>query len=323
MNVFLGIDTSAYTTSVAIAGETGEVLADERMLLEVKPGNRGLRQSEAHFQHIRNLPVLMEKLRPILNKHRLLALGVSDRPRRLPDSYMPVFLAGLGVGRCLASVGDYPLYLLSHQEGHVEAASYELPLDGQDFLAVHFSGGTSEILLVKRDKSRYDIELLLATKDLNAGQLVDRVGGAMGLPFPSGPHMEKVAKDVATDLTLPSAVDALGFSFSGAETRAASMLDQGVPQETVAYLVFKCIANTLEKGLRSAVKSCGISSVVMAGGVMANGIIRLRLTERLKGSGIQLFWAPPRLSTDNAVGTAMMASRCYYYEHEMGVRLER
>ncbi len=322
MNAFLGIDTSAYTTSVAIVGETGEVLADERLLLEVKPGSRGLRQSEAHFQHIRNLPVLMEKLAPTIKKHRLLALGVSDRPRRLPDSYMPVFLAGLGVGRCLASVGNYPLYLLSHQEGHVEAASFELPLNGPDYIAVHFSGGTSEILLVKRDQGRYDIELILATKDLNAGQLVDRVGVAMGLPFPSGPYMERLAQNVVTDLSLPSAVDALGFSFSGAETRAVSMLDLGVPQETVAHLVFKCIANTLEKGLRAAVKRCGITSVVMAGGVMANGIIRQRLTERLKGAGIQLFWAPPRLSTDNAVGTALMTRRCYYYEHEMGVRLE-
>lgn len=321
MNVFLGVDTSAYTTSVAVVGGTGEVLADERILLQVEPGQRGLRQSEAHFAHTRNLPVLMEKLAPTLKQHRLLALGVSDRPRRLSDSYMPVFLAGLSVCRCLASVGDHPLYLLSHQEGHVKAAAHGLPLEGRDFIAVHFSGGTSEILLVKRDMSRYDIQLILATTDLNAGQLVDRVGVVMGLPFPTGSSMEKLARNEITDLTLPSAVDARGFSFSGAETRAVAMLDQGVPQEVVAFLVFKCIANTLEKGIRAATRQAGITNVVMAGGVMANGIIRNRLTERLRGSGIQLFWAPPNLSTDNAVGTAIMACNCYY--HEMGVHLER
>lgn len=323
MNVFLGVDTSAYTTSAAIVGDNGEVLADERMLLQVESGKRGLRQSEAHFQHTRNLPVLMEKLAPVLKEHQLLALGVSDRPRRRPDSYMPVFLAGLGVSRCLASVGNHPLYLLSHQEGHVEAAAHELPLDGLDFIAVHFSGGTSEILLVKPDQSRYEIELILATKDLNAGQLVDRVGVAMGLPFPSGSHMEKLAEIADADLAIPSAVDGSGFSFSGAETRAVAMLNQGVPQETVAYLVFKCIANTLEKGLRMAAKQNGITSVVMAGGVMANGIIRRRLTERLRGSGVKLFWAPPDLSTDNAVGIALMTGKCYLFEHEMGGRLER
>lgn len=321
--MFLGIDTSAYTTSVAVVGETGEVLADERMLLQVEPGKRGLRQSEAHFQHTRNLPVLMEKLAPVLKEHQLLALGVSDRPRRHPDSYMPVFLAGLGVSRCLAVAGNYPLYLLSHQEGHVEAAAHKLPLDGQDFIAVHFSGGTSEILLAKHDKSRYEIELILATKDLNAGQLVDRVGVAMGLPFPSGSYLEKLAKNVTTDLTIPSSVDTQGFSFSGAETRAVSMLAKGVPQPAVAYLVFKCIANTLEKALRIAAERNRINSVVMAGGVMANGIIRNRLTERFNGSGIQLYWAAPRLSTDNAVGTALLTGKCYYYEHEMGVCLER
>ncbi|MGE5544576.1 MAG: peptidase M22 [Bacillota bacterium] len=323
MNAFLGIDTSAYTTSVAIVGEKGEVLADERMLLQVASGKRGLRQSEAHFQHMRNLPVLMEKLAPVLKKHRLLALGVSDQPRRHPDSYMPVFLAGLGVCRCLASVGGYPLYFFSHQEGHVEAAAHGFPLEGQDFIAVHFSGGTSEILLVKRDVSRYRIDLILATKDLNAGQLVDRVGVAMGLPFPSGSHMEQIAKDTATDHTLPSSVDKQGFSFSGAETRAVAMLAQGVPQETVSYLVFKCIANTLEKGLRMAAEHSGITRVVMAGGVMANGIIRNRLAERFRGSKIKLYWAPPDLSTDNAVGIAFLARKFYYYEHEMGVYLER
>lgn len=323
MNAFLGVDTSAYTTSVAVVGETGEVLADERILLKVGPGKRGLRQSEAHFEHTRNLPVLMENLVSVLKKHRLLALGASDRPRRLPDSYMPVFLAGLGLCRCLASVGNYPLYLFSHQEGHIEAAVHNLPLDEPEFIAVHFSGGTSEILLVKRDHGRYEIDIILAAKDLHAGQLVDRVGVALGLPFPSGPYMEKMAEPLSTGLAIPSAVDEQGFSFSGAETRAVKMLEQGVPPENVAYLVFKCIANTLEKGIRMAVRRHGLDKVVMAGGVMANRFIRERLQERLRGSGIKLFWAPPNLSTDNAVGSALLTRKCYYYDQEMGVSLEQ
>lgn len=321
MNVFLGVDTSAYTTSVALVGETGEVLADERILLKVEPGERGLRQSEAHFEHTRNLPVLMENLAPVLKEHRLLAMGASDRPRRLPDSYMPVFLAGLGVCRCLAGIGNHPLYLFSHQEGHVEAVVHNLPLEGREFIAVHFSGGTSEILLVRSERGRYDIDIILATKDLHAGQLVDRVGVAMGLPFPSGPHMEKMAEPASNSLAIPSSVDEQGFSFSGAETRAAKLLAQGVPAENVAYLVFKCIASTLEKGIRTAVKKHGLYEVVMAGGVMANRFIRERLQERLKGSGIKLFWAPPNLSTDNAVGTALLTRKCYYYDQEMGVSL--
>jgi len=323
LNAFLGVDTSAYTTSVAVIGETGEVLADERIPLKVETGKRGLRQSEAHFEHTRNLPILMENLVPVLKEHRLLAIGASDRPRRLPESYMPVFLAGSGVCRCLASIGNYPLYFFSHQEGHVEAAAHNLSLDDQEFIAVHFSGGTSEILRVKRDQGRYDIDIILATKDLHAGQLVDRVGVAMGVPFPSGPHMEKMAKPASAGLTIPSAVDEQGFSFSGAETRAVAMLARGVPPENVAYLVFKCIANTLEKGIRTAVRKHGLCKVVMAGGVMANIHIRRRLQERLKGSGIKLLWAEPYLSTDNAVGTALLTRKCYYYDQEMGVSFEQ
>lgn len=321
MNVFLGVDTSAYTTSVALVSENGEVLADERILLQVESGQRGLRQSEAHFAHTRNLPVLMEKLAPMFREHNLLAIGVSDRPRRLPDSYMPVFLAGLGICRCLVGVGGYSLYLFSHQEGHIQAAACGLPLEGQNFLAVHFSGGTSEILQVKHDNSRFNIQLIQATTDINAGQLIDRVGVAVGLPFPAGPFMEELAADGMTDLFIPSVVDVRGFSFSGAETRAITMLEQGVPQETVAFLVFQCIANTLEKGLRAAARQTGIKNIVLAGGVMANSFIRRRLTSRLDGSGIELFWASPHLSTDNAVGIALMALDSYY--EELRCHLER
>jgi len=321
LNVFLGIDTSAYTTSVALVSEDTGLLADERIMLRVDLGQRGLRQSDAHFEHSRNLPSLLERISPFLKEHHLSAIGVSDRPRRIEDSYMPVFLAGLNTARSLAAVGGYPLYLLSHQEGHIEAALKGLPLMVPEFLAVHFSGGTSEVLLVKRDRARYDIKLLLATKDINAGQLVDRVGVAMGLPFPAGRHMERMARGYRGDLSIPSAVDAGGFSFSGAETRASSMLAAGVSPETVSFLVFQCIANTLEKSLRAACRDTGVYEVVMAGGVMANALIRTRLTERLTGSGIELYWAEPGLSTDNAVGTAIMARNSYY--NERGVIFER
>jgi len=317
LNIFIGIDTSAYTTSIAIADENSRIVADERMMLEVEPGLRGLRQSDAHFAHIRNLPVLMDKVAALLRDNRILAIGVSDRPRRISDSYMPVFTAGLNVARCLANICPCPLYLFSHQEGHIEAAVYDIPLEDSEFLAVHFSGGTSEILFVSRDQSRFSIDILLATTDLNAGQLVDRVGVAMGLPFPAGPALEKIAGDQDNDLTLPSALDERGFSFSGAETKILAMLEQGVAPETLAYLVFRMIANTLEKGIRKAVGQTGINRVVMSGGVMANEIIRNRLTTRLTGAGIELFWAPLHLSTDNAVGTAMLTRNTYYLENEV------
>lgn len=315
MNLFLGIDTSAYTTSVGLVNEACEILADERIVLKVEDGERGLRQSEAHFAHVRNLPFLFDRIAPWIANGKLAAIGVSDRPRRVADSYMPVFTAGFGVASCAASALGIPVRTFSHQEGHVMAAVGGSPIEREDFIAVHFSGGTSEILVVNSEDIRYDIEIILGTGDLNAGQLVDRVGVAMGLPFPSGPYLEKLARETDGDWNIPSVVTEHGISFSGAETRALDLLDKGVPRETVAFLVLRCIANTLEKSIRLAAEKSGLTTVVMAGGVMANTQIRQRLNRRLDGSGLELFWSPVRLSSDNAVGTAMLALRQYQAEN--------
>jgi N6-L-threonylcarbamoyladenine synthase len=318
VNLFLGIDTSAYTTSVALVDEDAAIVADERIQLKVDNGKRGLRQSEAHFSHVRNLPVLMERMAHQTATHPISAVGVSDRPRRREDSYMPVFLAGLGVARCIGSVNNIPVKLFSHQEGHVEAALNGLPPMEPEFIAVHFSGGTSEILVVKRSDSGYDIDTLLATTDLNAGQLVDRVGVVMGLPFPAGPRLEKMACATGSG-SIPSVVGPHGFSFSGAETRALRMLEEGVPPESVAYLVLMCIANTLEKSLRWAAEKTGLTDIVLAGGVMANQVIKQRLEHRFKGSGYDLHWSQVALSSDNAVGIALLARNCYQNEKRLGI----
>lgn len=98
MDVFLGIDTSCYTTSICLVDGDYKVIADERRILEVPQGGRGLSQSNMVYQHTRNLPMLFEKLAPILHENPTIrAIGVTDKPRRRDDSYMPAFLAGLGL----------------------------------------------------------------------------------------------------------------------------------------------------------------------------------------------------------------------------------
>ncbi len=313
MKGFLGIDTSAYTTSVALVNQHGELIADKREVLKVELGQRGLRQSEAVFAHIRNLPFLFEDLRIFWNTYPLTAVAVSDRPRNLPQSYMPVFLAGTAVARTLASVAGVPLYTFSHQEGHIMAgergSGADLP---EKYIAVHFSGGTSEVLLVQAGRdSYYDISILAATTDLHAGQLVDRVGVKMGLPFPCGRHMEELAQAGSLQdckLRLASAVKSDSFSFSGAEAQAFRWLEKGAPLAEVSMAVFLCIANTLEKVLREKSRDLGVKDVLMVGGVMANSIIRKRLLDRLSHPSVslRLHFAPPGLSSDNAVGTAWL-----------------
>lgn len=314
MKSVLGIDTSAYTTSLAMVDEKGELVADLRKVLKVEEGKRGLRQSEALFSHVRNLPFLFAELEKYFSKYTVGAVAVSTCPRNVTGSYMPVFLAGESMGRSLSSVVGVPLYTFSHQEGHIMAGQYgndsTLP---ERYLAVHFSGGTSEVLLVQPGTVHYyDIAVLAATTDLHAGQLVDRVGVSMGLPFPAGKYLEELAlamgKEQKPVVAIPAAVRGRRFSFSGAETLATRYLRQGVPREEVAFALLRCIANTLEKVVRDQAGLQAVRDVVLVGGVMANGLIKQRLRERLEhpAVGLRLHFALPRLSTDNAVGIALM-----------------
>lgn len=318
MNLFLGIDTSAYTTSVALVNNEHEAVLDERKVLDVKQGERGLRQSEALFLHLKNLPILFEKVNSLLNRE-VRAVAVSKFPRRTEGSYMPVFTAGYSQAVVLSRFTGIPLYEVSHQEGHIMAGmsgNYEL-MARKEFLAVHFSGGTSEILQVKRKEQSnlMDIKPVAAGMDLHAGQLVDRIGVAMGLPFPAGKKLEQLAMTFNKENVplIPSTVKENGFCFSGAETRALQLLKQGICKEDVAYAIFRVIANTLEKILLIQADKLGLKEILMVGGVMANSIIRERLVNRLEhpAVGLRLYFAKPELSTDNAVGVALMAARLH------------
>lgn len=315
MAAFLGVDTSAYTTSLALVDENQNIIADQRLPLKVELGERGLRQSEALFHHVKNLPLLFAAIAPFISSPKVTAIAASACPRPVESSYMPVFLAGLSQARSLSLFSGVPLYEVSHQEGHIMAGLVGNSglLNQSSFLAVHFSGGTSEVLKVGRgEKYFFDITVELAGSDLHAGQLVDRVGVAMGLPFPSGRDMEKLARQsTAEDIrSISSAVAKDGFSFSGVEHRAMSLIKQGLPKEDIAFAVLRAIANTLEKSLLMTADRTGLKDILLVGGVMANSLIRERLLERLEhpAVGLKLYFADPHLSTDNAVGVAMLAS---------------
>lgn len=305
--MILGIDTSNYTTSVCVIDETGNILKEERQLLKVEKGERGLQQSAAVFQHVRNLPVLLEKVGSLQG---LQAICVSIRPRPEEGSYMPVFLAGEGAARSLAAAFGVPLYRTSHQEGHIsagEATAGAIPED--EFLAVHLSGGTSDLLWVKRQAVGYEIRQIGCSKDLHAGQFVDRVGVALGLPFPAGPHLEKLARTVgesASSIRLPAPVDGYNWSFSGPETAARKLIHAGVSPAEIARAVESAIAKGLEKVLRKAIEETTLKTILIVGGVAANLYIRERIRNRLQhpAVGARLFFADPRYSTDNAFGVA-------------------
>lgn len=316
MNLYLGLDTSAYTTSMALVDEQENIILDKRVFLEVKRGERGLRQSDALFLHVKNLPSLFKSLSPDLASG-VTAIAASAAPRNTDGSYMPVFLAGLGQAEVLSSFSRRPLFRVSHQEGHIMAGlrKYKKNLLHKPFMAVHFSGGTSEILDVRDGAgSFFKVDILAEGSDLHAGQLVDRVGVAMGLPFPAGPHMEELARQAATGtVNIPSQVDHRTFSFSGPEAAALRLIQQGALHSEIAFAVFRVIANTLAKTLLLCAEKSGVNDVLLVGGVMANSLIRERLQQRLEhpAVGLKLYYAEPALASDNAVGVAMLAAELH------------
>jgi N6-L-threonylcarbamoyladenine synthase len=325
--VLLGFDTSNYMTSVCVMdAHSGECLEDHRRLLQVKRGEKGLQQSAALFQHVRHLPLLMKEIK-FWGHWRIVGIGVSTRPRPQEGSYMPVFLTGQAVAQSLALAHQVPLFETSHQEGHLSAGEgmietdkgrYPSPLP-EEFLAIHLSGGTSELLRARRQPHGYAIDLLGGTKDLHAGQFVDRVGVALGLPFPAGAHLERMARTSDTGhsrekLLLPSYVNGYNFSFSGPTTAALRHIENGsYSPKTIARAVEQCIAKTLEKVLVKAKQVTGLEHILIVGGVASNQYIRGRLQRRLEHPivGARLFFADPRFSGDNAYGVARLAGLQY------------
>ena len=196
---FVGFDTSNYTTSIAVCGEDGSVIANLKRPLPVAEGQRGLRQSDAVFAHIKNIPELTRELAEVIADLEPIAVGVSVRPRDVEGSYMPCFLAGIAAANSFAAARGIPIYEFSHQSGHIAAAlcsAGRLDMLGRNrFLAFHVSGGTTEALLVSADNGSFSEELVAYTADINAGQAIDRVGVEMGLKFPCGAELERLAAE--------------------------------------------------------------------------------------------------------------------------------
>lgn len=336
--IFLGIDTSCYTTSAAcvcVNGNSTEIVCDERTLLKVAAGERGLRQSDAVFQHVRNLAEILPKIFKQIDRKDVAGVGVSVCPSGREGSYMPVFLAGKSHALSVSAALGVPVYEFTHQQGHIRAAAFDNEsLLGKDFFAFHLSGGTSELLRI--DSSLSDIKKIGGTTDINAGQLVDRLGVAMGLRFPAGKELEKIAAEALKNksyadsgFVLPSSVKNLSCSFSGVETKAANALKNGEEHGTVAAAVYDCIARTLAKLVKNAIEfetenaarevsvdskcsagdeTASTKSFLFAGGVASSTVLREMLADRLQKVPVKLHFSRPVLSSDNAVGIAALAA---------------
>lgn len=302
----LGIDTSNYTTSCAIYdSENGEVV-QKKLLLPVKEGEKGLRQSDAVFHHTARLWSLVEELFGN-RKLEIDAVGVSEKPRDVEGSYMPCFLVGVNAARCVAAALNKPVYGFSHQAGHIMAALYsadKLELKDKKFIAFHVSGGTTEMLLVSPNAERaFDVEIIGETLDLNGGQAVDRAGVMLGLKFPCGKELEKLALASDKIFNPKICVKEGNCSLSGLENKCAAMNKKGDSAEDISRFCLDFIGKTIEIMTEYALEKYGDLPLVYAGGVMSNSIIRSRIESKFNA-----VFAKPDFSCDNAAGTAVLAA---------------
>ena len=307
----IGFDTSNYRTSVAAVTLDGEILVNHRELLPVANGERGLRQSEAVFAHIRQLRNCEAQLRVAMDGREIAAVAASTKPRDGEDSYMPVFQAGHTAGSLLAAALNVPFYETTHQRGHLAAALTGTGMEDKDrLLAVHLSGGTTDLLALDGE----NLAQIGGSVDLHAGQLVDRAGVAMGLAFPAGEELEKLALRGRSEGKLGTSMENGGLTchLSGAETRVQQWIREGsMTREDIAREIYDLLARTLVKMLQAGKAETGISRALIFGGVAASGLLREMVARRaMKTRGCpEIVFGSPELSGDNAVGVALIGGR--------------
>lgn len=302
---YLGIDTSNYTTSLALYNSEDNSVIQSKKLLPVKQGELGLRQSDALFHHTKQLPELFKELFKDFTGE-IKAVGVSVKPRNTEGSYMPCFLAGESVATAISSANDIPLHKTSHQAGHILAALYSadrLELIKSPFIAFHVSGGTTDCLYVEPD----DNEIIKITEigtslDLKAGQAVDRVGLMMNLSFPCGKELEKLAIMSDKDYKIKTILKDGNCCLSGIENKCRKMLDDGEKKSDVAKFCLDSIYSAVSAMTEYALAEYGNLPIIYAGGVMSDKIIQNKLSEKFNA-----FFAEPEYSCDNASGIALFA----------------
>lgn len=301
----LGLDTSNYTTSAAVFDGAGGYNASR--LLDVPEGGLGLRQSDALFQHVKRLPERMAALKEQGMLDGISAVGASIRPREAEGSYMPCFLAGESLGRCLADALQVPFYAWSHQQGHLAAAAWSAgrtELLDEPFLAWHLSGGTTELLLVRPEGVAVHAECIGGTEDISAGQLIDRTGKKLGLAFPAGKALDALSLESSSKERFRVRTRGLQFSLSGMENKMNELAERGCGKEDIAAFVLNTLADVLCRVTEEAQKEYSGLPVLCSGGVASNSKLREILSRRCGA-----VFAQPQYAADNAMGTAILTYR--------------
>lgn len=300
----IGFDTSNYTTSIACFDGHDGINCSE--LLPVRTGELGLRQSDAVFHHTKSLPVLSGRLFSHIQSDVITAVGVSTRPRAVEGSYMPCFTVGYSHAKVLSDALGVPLVECSHQQGHIAAALWSanrLDLMDVPHLAWHLSGGTTELLLVEPDGKNVKCTCIGGTSDISAGQLIDRTGQLLEVPFPSGKMLDMLSREASNTEVFRVKCTESTFSLSGVQNKVAQYFEKSRNKAETAAFALRCVCNAVLQATKNANQKYPDLPVVFSGGVASNSMLRQEF------SGTDAIFAQPQYSTDNGMGVAVLTHR--------------
>ena len=234
------------------------------------------------------------------------------RAAKLPSAdsettYQTCFLAGASQGEGLASALGVPFFAHSHQQGHLAAAAWSagrLELLDAPFLAWHLSGGTTELLYVEPEGASVRARAIGGASDISAGQLIDRTGVLLGLPFPAGKALDALSGQADADLAYPVKRNDLTFSLSGMENQVKKLLEAGEKPANIARFTLDTVTDIVLRVTREAKRRYPGLPVLCSGGVASNTRLRAAL-----GESCGALFAQPQYATDNAMGTAILTWR--------------
>ena len=306
--ITLGIESSCDETSVAVVKNGREVLSNViNTQIAIHTLYGGVVPEIASRNHICNISTVC--------KQALKEANVSlEEVDAITCTYGPglvgALLVGLSYGKALSYATNKPLVGVNHIEGHI-ASNYITHKDLKPpFLCMMMSGGNTQIVLVKDYCS---FEVLGRTKDDAIGEAFDKVARVIGLGYPGGPKVDKLAEEGEANIIMPEThFDNLDFSFSGIKTAVINYNhnNKDVNKADLCKSFEKTVSEILVKNIKKAIKETGIKNVVLAGGVSANSYIRKSFMELEEDdSNIKVYMPDMKLCTDNA---AMIASAGYY-----------
>lgn len=305
--IILGIESSCDETSVAVVKNGREVLSNViNTQISIHELYGGVVPEIASRNHVENIsPVMKEALKEANIK--------IDDVDGIACTYGPglvgALLVGVSYAKALSYAANKPLIGVNHIQGHIAANYITYKELKPPFLTLLISGGNTQLVLVK---DYTEFEILGKTRDDAVGEAFDKIARVIGLGYPGGPKMDKLAQEGTPNIVLPKVhIDGLDFSFSGLKTAIINLHHKtpDINKADLAASFEKDVAEILLENTKKAVKETNINKIALAGGVSANSYIRKAFKELEEKEDIKVYYPELKLCTDNA---AMIASAGYY-----------